>query len=79
MTEDTATLITQWIRYERSMLSSIMKWNQRQPHSSTRIEIFEAIAFGRDLLNQAERKIGATNVHRSGASERQSQGQVQSQ
>lgn len=78
MTEDTSYLVNQWIRYQRSMLSSLMKWNQRQPHSSTRIEIFEVIAFGRDVLNQAERKIGATTIHRSsGASESQSQGQSQ--
>lgn len=76
MTEDTAQLLTQWIRYRRSDLSSLMKWNQRQPHSSTRIEIFELIAFGRDLLNQAERKIGATDVHRP-VPQRQSQGQSQ--
>jgi hypothetical protein len=54
-----------------------MKWNLRQPHSSTRIEIFELIAFWRDVLNVAERKIASGNIHSISASESQSQGQSQ--
>lgn len=75
MTEDTARLIEQQIRQGRSLLSSAMKWNVRQPHSSTRIEIFELIGFWRDVFNQAERKIGTVNIHRASASESLSQRQ----
>jgi hypothetical protein len=80
MTPDTAFLIGQGIRHSRSLLSSVMKWNIRQPHSSTRIEIFEVVAFCRDVLNVAERKIASGNIHSIGsASESQSQGSGQGQ
>lgn len=77
MNEDTAHLVNQQIRHGRSLLSSVMKWNLRQPHSSTRIEIFELVAFWRDVFNVAERKIASGNIHRSSASESLSQGQGQ--
>jgi hypothetical protein len=57
-------MIEQEIRNYRGLLSSLMKWNQRQPHSSTRIENFERIAFWREVLNLAERKIGTISPHR---------------
>lgn len=75
MTADTAYMIEQEIRQYRGILSSFMKWNQRQPHSSTRIENFERIAFWREILNQAERKIGAISPHRASASGLQVTGQ----
>lgn len=62
MTPDTEKLLLGLIRAERGSLSSLMKWNLSQPHSSTRIELFEIIAFRRDLLNQAERKIAAGDI-----------------
>jgi hypothetical protein len=62
MTPDTEHFLLGLIRAERGSLSSLMKWNLSQPHSSTRIEIFEIIAFRRELLNQAERKIAAGDI-----------------
>lgn len=63
MTPDTAYLLEQQLRHFRSLLTSHMKWNQRQPHSSTRIENFEMVAFWREILNLAERRIGSLPVH----------------
>lgn len=63
MNRDTADKIVQDIRHLRSIQTAKMKWNQRQPHSSTRIENFEEIGFWRDVLNYAERKIGTLPIH----------------
>jgi hypothetical protein len=71
VTPDTRFLIEQEIRHYRGILSGLMKWNQRQPHSSTRIENFERIAFWREVLNAAERRIGTIAPHRASAAESQ--------
>ncbi len=50
--------IVQEIRHRRALLTAEEAWLQRQPPSSTRAEGFRQIRFWREVLADAEHKVG---------------------
>jgi hypothetical protein len=71
MRPHTVHRVTQELRHFRELLTAELKWTLALEHSEFRRENEARIAFWRDVLNEAERKISSGQISRFSA---QSQG-----
>ena len=54
--------IAQNIRHFREIQTSTIKWALKQPFSDSRKDIIDEVAFWRDVLDYAERKIASGEI-----------------
>jgi acyl-CoA reductase-like NAD-dependent aldehyde dehydrogenase len=65
MTEDTKRRLAQEIRHRRALLTAEETWWQQQPMSAARTEGFRAINFWRNVLRDAEHRLGVGDLGES--------------